>query len=168
MATATTNEPLTQKLISYLQATHAMETDVKLMLGSMILTTKDPAIRTRLEEHKRETEVQMNRLEERLQALDSNVSLRKETSSIFGALGKGMLDAIRTDKAGKNIRDGYVTEHLEIASYQLLKRLAAEAGDTATVAIAEQNLAEEEAMARFFNDHWDDAVTLTLEENGLT
>jgi ferritin-like metal-binding protein YciE len=60
-----------------------------------------------------------------------------------------------------------MAEHLEIAAYQLLERLAQEAGDTETAEVARQNRAEEEEMARRMDASWDRTLELTLEENGI-
>jgi ferritin-like metal-binding protein YciE len=84
-----------------------------------------------------------------------------------GAAMKGMLDMGRGDKAGKNARDGYATEHLEIAAYQLLERVAIRAGDEETAAVARENRSEEEAMARFIEDHWDQVAEQSLREEGV-
>jgi ferritin-like metal-binding protein YciE len=78
------------------------------------------------------------------------------------------LDMVRGDKAGRNARDGYATEHMEIASYQLLERVARRAGDEETAEVARQNRAEEEAMARKLDEHWDLFADLSLRADGVT
>jgi ferritin-like metal-binding protein YciE len=162
------NERLTAKLGDYVEDAHAMETNVLQMLQSMISTTQDPQIRAELEHHKEETERHEQRLRERLDALGRGASLRKETQSIVGALMKGVTDQVRGDKAGKNARDGFVTEHVEIAAYELLERLAERAGDEQTAQVARENKRDEEAMAQRIAARWDTFLELTLAEEGIT
>jgi ferritin-like metal-binding protein YciE len=160
-------DKLQTKLGDYVEDAHAMETNVLQMLGSMIETTDDPEIRGELEEHRRETEAQEARLRERLTELGRGTSMRKETQSIMGALMKGVVDQVRGDKPGKNARDGFVTEHMEIAAYELLERLAERAGDQKTAEIARQNRREEEAMAKKIAAKWDRYIELTLVAEGI-
>jgi ferritin-like metal-binding protein YciE len=80
---------------------------------------------------------------------------------------KGVLDVARNDSPGRNARDGFATEHMEIASYQLLERVAKKAGDKKTAAVARQNREEEEAMARSIDSKWNKIVELTLKEEGI-
>ena len=67
---------------------------------------------------------------------------------MMAALVKSVVDVGRSDKAGRNARDGFATEHMEIASYQMLELEARKAGDKKKAAVARQNRQEEEAMAR--------------------
>jgi ferritin-like metal-binding protein YciE len=161
------DEKLRQKLIDYIEDAHALEQNVSRMLDSMISTTEDPEIEEMLRHHKEETERQEQRLRERLDALGASTSTRKEAQTIATALMKGAADQVRGDQAGKNARDGYTTEHMEIAAYQLLERLAERAGDTETAEVARQNRAEEKAMARKMDVSWNKFLDLTLAENDI-
>jgi ferritin-like metal-binding protein YciE len=161
------DDKLQQKLVDYVQDTHAMEQNVSKMLDSMISTTDDPEIVDMLRHHKQETEEHERRLRERLDTLGAGTSTTKEAGAVGAALLKGVGDMARTDKSGKNARDSFVTEHMEIASYQLLERLAKRAGDAQTAEVARQNRADEEAMAQKINSNWDRFVDLTLAEAGI-
>ena len=158
---------LQQKLADYTEDAHAMEQNDLRMIDSMISTTDDPEVRQMLENHKRETEEHEMRMRQRLDALGRGTSARKQAQAVGAALLKGVGDKARGDKAGKNARDGYMAEHLEIAAYQLLERLAEKAGDTETAEIARQNRSDEEEMARRIDQSWDRTLELTLEENGI-
>lgn len=158
---------LAEKVADYIEDAHAMETNVLQMLESMIRTTTDVGIRRDLEQHKEQTERHRGRLRQRLEELGRGTSVRKETQTILGALMKGVVDQVRGDKAGKNARDGFVTEHMEIASYELLERLAMRAGDGRTAEIARENRRDEEAMAKTIAAKWDTFVDLTLAEEGI-
>jgi ferritin-like metal-binding protein YciE len=158
---------LQDQLTKHIDEAIAMEQDVLRMLDSMIETTDDDQIKDELRQHKLETERQSDRLRERLEAHGSEPSLVREAGGVMGALMKGVLDVARTEKAGRNARDAYATEHMEIASYQLLERIAERAGDVDTAAVARQNRAEEEAMAKKLEAHWDRFAELSLEDAGV-
>jgi ferritin-like metal-binding protein YciE len=156
-----------EKLTSYISDALALEQNVEQMLSGMISTTEDPTMRERLEQHQEETRAQQERLRGRLESYGESGSAVKGMAAKAGAAMKGVLDMGRGDKAGKNARDGYATEHLEIAAYQLLERVAVIAGDESTAEVARQNRAEEEAMARFIEERWDDVARQSLREEGM-
>jgi ferritin-like metal-binding protein YciE len=149
-----------EKLADYVEDAHAMERNDLKMVDSMIATTDDPETRQMLHNHKRKTEEHERRMRERLEAMGRGTSARKQDQAVGAALLKGM-----GDKAGKNARDGYRAEYLEIAAYQLLERLAERAGDAETAEAARLNRADEEEMARRIDQSWDRTLDLTLEEN---
>ncbi len=158
---------LEEKLVEYIDDAYAMEQNVLRMLDGMIKTTKDAEMRRALERHKDQTEKQAKRLEERLAAHGASPSRTKEAGGMMAALLKGVVDVARNDNPGRNARDGFATEHMEIASYQLLERVARKAGDKETVAVARRNREEEEAMARKIASKWNKVVDLTLREEGI-
>ena len=158
------------KLIEYVQNVHALEQNVLLMLDSMIVTTRDEEIVRLLRRHKEETRRQQRRLSERLRALGGGpglASVGKDLAAIAAAQVKGIADLWRSDKPVQNARDAFVTEHLEIAAYEMLERLAERAGDEETAAVARDNRAEEEAMAQRIAENWDRFLDLTLAEQGI-
>jgi ferritin-like metal-binding protein YciE len=161
------DDKLREKLADYIEDAHAMEQNDLRMIDSMISTTDDPQMKQMLQTHKRETEEHERRLRQRLDAMGRGTSVRKQAQAVGAALLKGVGDVARGDKAGKNARDGYTAEHLEIAAYQLLERLAQKAGDTETAEVARRNRADEEEMARKIDQSWDRVLELTLEENGI-
>ena len=161
------SEELKERLVKYIDEAYAMEQNVLRMLDGMIETTDDEEIRSELRHHKLETEQHAERLEKRLAAHDASPSTAREAAGIMGALMKGVVDMVRQEKVGRNARDGYATEHLEIASYQLLERVAERAGDEETAEVARQNRKDEEAMAKKIDANWDRFADLSLQEIGI-
>ena len=156
----------TKQLIKHIDEGVAMEQTVLRMLDSMIRTTDDPEISRTLEQHKQTTRQHIQRLEQRLKMHGSSPSRTRQAGGIVGARIKSVVDVARRDKAGRNARDGFVTEQLEIASYELLERIARRAGDDETAEVARQNRTEDEAMAKRLADNWDKFAELSLHGNG--
>jgi ferritin-like metal-binding protein YciE len=158
---------LHDQLVKHIDEAISMEEGVKRLLDGMIATTDDPQVLDLLEHHKVETEQHSQRLRRRLEAHGATPSLVREATGILGALAKLPLDLVRGEKAGRNARDGYATEHMEIAAYQLLERIATRAGDEETAEVARLNRAEEEAMARKLDEHWDLFAEQSLRQEGV-
>lgn len=161
-------EDLKAQLVKHIDEALAMEQSVLRVLDSMIAATADAEIAEDLRRHRVETEQQSERLRRRLEAHGASPSVVREAGGMLGALMKGVLDLARGEKAGRNARDGYATEHMEIAAYQLLERVAVHAGDAETAEVARRNRAEEEAMATKLDARWDRFVELSLREQGIS
>jgi ferritin-like metal-binding protein YciE len=159
---------VTEQLIKHLDEAHAMEQGVLRMLDGMISTTDDPELLREIEHHKEETEGHAQRMKERLEAHGATVSTVKQLGGIVGALAKMPLDMVRGEKVGRNARDGYATEHMEIASYQLLKRIAERANDEETATACDEIIVQEQAMADTIAANWDKIAELSLREEGVT
>ena len=159
---------LQEQLVKHIDEAHAMEQNVLRMLDGMISTTDDPEILDALEHHKLETQRHADLMAQRLEAHDAQPSTVKQIGGVLGALAKLPLDFVRGEKSGRNARDGYATEHLEIASYELLRRIAQKAGDEETAEAAREIIAEEKAMAELIAEHWDKFAELSLREEGVT
>ena len=159
---------LEDQLTKHLDEAIAMEQNVLRMLDSLIGTTPDDEIREELRLHKVETERQQDRLRERLEAHGASPSIVREGVGLIEGLMKSALDVARTEKAGRTARDAFATEHLEIASYELLERIAIKAGDEETAQVARENRAEEQAMADKLATFWDRFTDLSLSDAGVS
>jgi ferritin-like metal-binding protein YciE len=158
---------LVSQLIKHLDEAHAMEQTVEKMLDGMLQTTDDPEIVDRLEHHKLETQHHAGTMRRLLEAHDAQPSMVRQAAGMLEALMKMPLDMVRGEKSGRNARDGYASEHLEIASYELLKRIAQKAGDEETARACDEILEQERAMAAFFEANWDRFAELSLREEGI-
>jgi len=156
-----------EQLVKHIDEAYAMEQNVLRMLDGMIETTDDAQLKSELEHHKRETEQHAQKLRARLEAHGESPSMVRQAGGVVAALMKEVIDLARSEKAGRNVRDGYATEHMEIASYQLLERVAERAGDSETASVARQNREQEEQMARKLEQYWDKAADLSLAEEGV-
>jgi ferritin-like metal-binding protein YciE len=158
---------LKEQLIKHIDEAHAMEQNVLRMLDGMIGSTDDPQILDALEHHKVQTQSHADRMAQRLEAHGASPSAVKQIGGVLGALAKMPLDFVRGEKAGRNARDGFATEHLEIASYELLRRIAQKAGDEETAQAASEIIEEEKTMANLISDNWDRFAELSLKEEGV-
>jgi ferritin-like metal-binding protein YciE len=155
---------LEEKLVEHLDDAHAMEQSVLRMLDGLIRSTEDAVMRGIYEQHKTETERHRDRVQECLRAHGEEPSKTKELGGMLGALVKMPIDMARSEHAAKNARDAYATEHVEIASYELLERLARKAGDARTAQVATENLLDEQAMAQRITAEWDHVLDVALAE----
>ena len=161
------SQQLTDQLVKHIDEALAMEQNVLRMLDGMIASTEDEEIKNELRHHKLETEQHAERLEKRLAAHEASPSTAREAVGVMNALMKSVVDMVRSEKAGRNARDGYATEHLEIASYELLERVAQKAGDEETAEVARENRKDEEAMAKKIEANWNKFAELSLKEAGV-
>jgi len=153
-----------QQLVKHIGEAYAMEKTILRMLDGMISRTRDEAMKAELESHRDETERHAERLEARLQAHGESPPRVKEAGGMLGVVMKGVMDTVRGEQPGRDARDGYVTEHMEIAAYELLQRIARQAGDVDTAQVARENLADEERMARIIAGSWDKVAAMSLAE----
>ncbi len=157
---------LQEQLVKYLTDAHALEQQSLRQLKNAADTATDPDPAAALQQHAGETEQQINLLRQRLEAHRASPSTVKDVGGSLTALGKGLLDKARPDNVGKIARDAYTAEHLEIASYELLERVAKRAGDEQTAQVAARIRAEEESAATRIAASWDRIVDRSLQEEG--
>lgn len=162
------SDPVRGLMIDRLADAHAVEQFMAKALDSLISASPDfPELQRPLREHREATARHLDRLAERLTAAGTGTPTLKDTALTVAALGKSLVDKARTDNAGNTARDGYVAVHLVIATYEILKRLAVRTDDREVIAVVDQHLADERAMADTLDHSWDLAVDLSLKAHGL-
>jgi len=112
-----------------------------------------PEMKARLELHHKESMEQARRLETILQRHGTSASTVKNTvSSVMGNVAAA-LHAPAADEVLKNTFANYAFEHQEIAAYTSLITMAEAVGDVASIPVLRQSLGEEQAMAKWIEEH---------------
>jgi len=158
---------LNSQLVKHIDEAHALEQTVIRMLDGLIRSADDPEVIDRLEHHKLESQQHEATMRRRLEAHGAQPSMVRQAAGMLEALMKMPLDLVRGETAGRTARDAYTTEHLEIASYELLRRVAERAGDEETAVACKEILEQERAMAQFVEDNWDRFAEQSLREAGV-
>jgi ferritin-like metal-binding protein YciE len=138
-------------LISWLNDAYAMETSIGEVLENHTNDAKNiPEMHERLREHLEETHRQADRLKRCIEAMGGDVSQGKAWFSSLAGKIKGVSTGAADDQVVKNALSDYATEHFEIACYESLIAAGDELGYPEVVQVCQENLAEEEAMADWF------------------
>jgi ferritin-like metal-binding protein YciE len=134
-------------LDTYLADAHALEEQSIQLLERGEKIAGDPALARIYADHLEESRKHARLIEDRLGAMDESTSTVKDAGLRVGALNWSLFFTAQGDTAAKLAAFVYAVEHLEIGGYELLRRVAQRAGDTATVQLADGILADERAMA---------------------
>ena len=157
--------------VTGLRNAHAMENQALSIMKPQISRIENyPAIASRLEEHYRETQDHIARLERVLSDLDESPSVIKDWTLSAGGAMAALGHAAAGDEILKNSFANFAFENFEIAAYRSLLVIADRGGFAFSVEPLTQTLREEEAMAGWIGDNLK-AVTLefvALSERGET
>jgi UDP-glucose 4-epimerase len=157
------NRDRDEQLVKYLTDVHSIEQQALAQLRAAPKIAGDERISRAFEEHLVETEDQERRVRERLQALGGEPSKLKDAAGAAGGWGMVAFAASQPDTPGKLVMHAFSYEHMELAAYELLKRLAERAGDEETARMAAAIAAEEARMAERLEQSFDAAVEASLE-----
>jgi ferritin-like metal-binding protein YciE len=160
------NDKMRDQMVAYLKDAHALEQMSLTMTATSAKAAKDPVLRAVFEHHHEETQQHERLVRERIEAYGEKTSTIKDVGARVAALAKGAAAMVPGDTAGRLARDGYVQEHTEIASYELLRRVADRVGDRETADVAERILANERETAEKLSATWDHAADLSLRAAG--
>ncbi|WP_026402288.1 DUF892 family protein [Actinomadura rifamycini] len=154
-----------KKLVDYLKDAHALQQHVQGVLSELLTTAADePDLCRRLGEYARRNRVHTRAIEDRLRAHRASPSIVRDAEMLWGSIA----DVLRyRNHVGRHVRDGYVSAHLQIAEAEMLRRIAARAGDGETAEVAAAVCDDAHAVAAAISDNWDAAVELSLRRHGV-
>jgi ferritin-like metal-binding protein YciE len=140
-------EDLDDQLVKYLADAHALERQSIGLLEKGPKIAGDSGLALVLEEHLAETREHERLTQEMLVRKGGRPSAIKDAALKLGALNWSGFFAAQPDTPGKLAAFAYAVEHLEVAAWELLKRVATEAADGHAIRLAERIIAEEQAAA---------------------
>jgi ferritin-like metal-binding protein YciE len=153
-----------EQIVKYLGDIHAIEEQALVQMKIAPKIAGDPTLEAVFERHLGETEDQKRRVEERLEALGGSPSKIKDAAGAASGPAFALFAKFQPDTPGKLVSHAFSYEHMELAAYELLSRLAARAKDEQTVRLAKDIGAQENEMARRLSENWDVAVNASLRE----
>ena len=156
------DDPMDEQLASYLTDARAIEAQAAQLLEAGPRIVGVPALADAFRDHLAETREHQRLLEDRLHARDEQPSRFQSTALRLGAVNLGAFFGAQPDTPVKLAGFAYAFEHLEIAAYELLRRVADRAEDAETAAVAERILADERRAAERIADTWDAVVDAAL------
>ena len=153
---------LDEQLTKYLGDAHSIEEQALVQMRLAPRIAHDPALASIFREHRAQTEEHELRMRERLEARGASPSRLKEAVMKAGGVGFALFASSQPDTPGKLVAHAYSYEHLELASYELLMRVAQRAGDEETANAARAIGDQEAAMAQRLADNFDRAAEASL------
>src|SRR5205823_14463384 len=147
---------------------HAIEKQAIQLLERAPDASDDTQLADIFAEHLRETREHQRLIAERLAARGGDTSTLKDVAMRSGGLSWATFFESHPDTPGKLVAFAYAFEHLEIAAYEELKRVAARVEDTDTVRVADEILTQERAAAATLASSFDHAAAAALEAVGVS
>jgi ferritin-like metal-binding protein YciE len=160
-------DDLSEQVNKYLADAHAIEAQAIELLSKAEKIGGDPQLQQVYAEHLEESRQHQRNVAQRLEARGGKPTALKDAAMRLGALNWGLFFSSQPDTPAKLAGFAYAFEHLEIAGYELLQRVAARAGDTETVELAEQICEQERAAATKVANGFDAAVEASLRDLGV-
>ena len=148
---------------------HAMEKQALSIMKPQVARLESyPQVLAKLEQHIRETEGQLARLDQILSKHGTDASGVKDTMLSMAGMMAALGHTVAPDEILKNSFANYAFENFEIAAYTSLITMAEMAGESSAIPLLNQNLDEERAMADWLKNNLASvtATYLSLREAG--
>lgn len=138
--------------VTGLRNAHAMETQARELMERQSERLDDyPDVKAKMQAHLQETNEQLRRLDQCLEACGETSSTLKDTAQSVTANVMAMAHAMAGDEILKNTFANNAFENFEIAAYKSLLALCRAAGVEQARTLLEASLKEEERMAEWID-----------------
>jgi ferritin-like metal-binding protein YciE len=154
------------QLISWLNDAYAMEQGLIPILENHAKDADQemPEAATRIRQHIDETRRHAERVEQCLRELGTSPSTVKSTLSWLMGTVQSVSTGIFQDEPVKNALSDYSAEQFEVACYKALATAAADAGQASVARLCEENMREDEQMARWLDQQLPKVVKHSLSK----
>jgi nucleoside-diphosphate-sugar epimerase/ferritin-like metal-binding protein YciE len=156
--------PAKAKLIDQLADAHAIERQALTQMERAQRILSDGALCEIFAAHGIETREQERRVRERLEAYGAGPL--DQAAPGAGGIGMDVFAASRPETPAKLVAHAFSYEHMEIATYELLRKTAEQAGDGATAAMARQIAEDAQRTAERLEASFDLTVDASLNGGG--
>jgi ferritin-like metal-binding protein YciE len=160
-------DDLGEQLNKYLADAHAIESQAVQLLSLGPKIAGEPGLEAALSAHLDQTRAQQEAVHERLRLRGGRPSRFKDFAMRGGGVNLGGFFGAQPDTPAKLAGFAFAFEHLEIAAYAQLARVARRAGDEETATVAERIEAEERAAASAIRERFEPAVEASLQAQGV-
>lgn len=155
---------LEEQITKYLTDAHSIEEQALVQMQQAPRLAGDPELAQIFKQHLTETREHEHAVRAELERRGAEPSTVKDVAGKLGGWGMVLFAKLNPDTPGKLAVHAYSYEHMELAAYELLKRMARRAGDEHVVELAERLGGQERAMADRVAQRWDLAVDASLRE----
>ncbi len=156
-------EDLDAVLVRYLKDVHALEQQELKLLEAALEMAGDPQLEQVYRGHLLETKEHERYTRERIDAHGASPSNLKDVALETVAASMGLATKAASHTPAKLAAQAFAFQHLEIASYELLIRVAERAGDSKTIEVAQRIIGEERSAAEKIAATFDVAVESSLQ-----
>src|SRR5205085_61928 len=149
---------LDEQITKYLTDAHSIEEQALVQMEQAPRMAGDAELAKIFKEHLAETREHERAVRAELQRRGAEPSTVKDIAGKLGGWGMVLFARVNPDTPGKLAVHGYSYEHMELAAYELLGRMAQRAGDEPVRELAARLGAQERAMADRVAERWGRAV----------
>jgi len=161
-------DDLGRQLGKYLADAFAIESQALQLLEQGQAIAGEAELKKIFSDHLEETRSQQAAVRARIEARGERPSRFKSVLLRVGGVNLGAFFGAQPDTPAKLAGFAFAFEHLEIAAYEQLQRVARRTGDNDTARIAERMAGEERAAAAAIRARFEPAVDAALRAQGVS
>lgn len=150
------------QLTKYLADVHSIEVQALAQMKAAPKLAGEGRLAATFRAHLDETAEHERLVREELERRGADPSTLKDIAGRVGGWAMVAFARLNPDTPGKLAAHAFSYEHMELAAYELLRRVAERAGDPETTAVADRIALDERHAAERIAATWDAAVDATL------